>query len=62
MGAAAKLRVIEALGTNSQCNHYPDESGFEGPDSLHFFQIFKEQPNKLTAKRNRSIPLNGKPA
>ena len=24
---------------------YPDESGLRKPDSLHFFRIFKEQPN-----------------
>jgi hypothetical protein len=25
---------------------YPDEPGLRKPDSLHFFRIFKEQPNK----------------
>src|ERR687898_1133101 len=25
---------------------YPDEPGLREPDSLHFFRIFKEQPNK----------------
>jgi hypothetical protein len=24
---------------------YPDEPGLRKPDSLHFFRIFKEQPN-----------------
>ena len=31
---------------------YPDEPGLRKPDSLHFFRIFKEQPNKKrTSKR-----------
>jgi hypothetical protein len=25
---------------------YPDEPGLRKPDSLHFFRIFKEQPNE----------------
>src|SRR3979409_741048 len=25
---------------------YPDEPGLREPDSLHFFRIFKEQPNQ----------------
>src|SRR5213592_3268500 len=38
---------------------YPDEPGLREPDSLHFFRIFKEQPNKkqLTAQRPRERTL-----
>ncbi len=49
------LRVIGALGEHrdrlslelktTNAISYPDEPGLRKPDSLHFFRIFKEQPN-----------------
>src|SRR6478672_11025773 len=48
-------RIIGALGEHrdglgleldtANAISYPDEPGLRKPDSLHFFRIFKEQPN-----------------
>jgi len=35
---------------------YPDEPGLRKPGPLHFFRIFKEQPNKTQCEAER-IPL-----
>jgi len=49
-------RIIGALGEHrdglgleldtANAISYPDEPGLRKPDSLHFFRIFKEQPNE----------------
>jgi hypothetical protein len=39
---------------------YPDEPGLREPDSLHFFRIFKEQPNKTYGEEESRIPLGAK--
>src|SRR5689334_12839970 len=54
-------RIIGALGEHrdglglelktTNAISYPDEPGLRKPDSLHFFRIFKEQPNKLIGQR-----------
>src|SRR5882762_10261115 len=43
---------------------YPDEPGLREPDSLHFFRIFKEQPNQTycaarAARWALSFPVTG---
>ena len=34
---------------------YPDEPGLRKPDSLHFFRIFKEQPNNQSRKVPKDV-------
>ncbi len=56
-------RIIGALGEHrdglgleldtANAISYPDEPGLRKPDSLHFFRIFKEQPNKLIGQCTR---------
>ena len=36
---------------------YPDEPGLRKPDSLHFFRIFKEQPNKNSLRSASRMAL-----
>jgi hypothetical protein len=38
-------RQVPALITSNAIS-YPDEPGLRKPGSLHFFRIFKEQPNE----------------
>src|SRR5436190_20800284 len=43
---------------------YPDKPGLREPDSLHFFRIFKEQPNQAycaarAARWALSFPVTG---
>ena len=47
IGRAWRRRGRQSRNANTaNAISYPDEPGLRKPDSLHFFRIFKEQPNK----------------
>ena len=48
LGGAAADKAATPLLTNAIS--YPDEPGLRKPGSLHFFRIFKEQPNNQSPK------------
>ena len=56
MVLAAK-QVIGALGTNSLMQSLPRRIRSETPDPLHFFQIFKEQPNETHGEAHSRLRL-----
>ena len=60
----ASAEADKSPGARFNAISYPDEPGLREPDSLHFFRIFKEQPNQTycAARAVRwalSFPVSG---
>ena len=55
IGRAWRRRGRQSRNANtSNAISYPDEPGLRKPDSLHFFRIFKEQPNETYCEAMRA--------
>src|SRR5436189_211360 len=64
IGSAWRALKQTKLQRSFNAISYPDEPGLREPDSLHFFRIFKEQPNQTycAARAVRwalSFPVSG---